>query len=77
MRFSYDWNNCKTLFEPLWEKAYTQIANCNNILKHLERNRGLFPEGNYEIVEAKPGFAGDVTFRSAALVRSVTGRRNE
>lgn len=25
---SYDWNNCKTLFEPLWEKAYTQIANC-------------------------------------------------
>ena len=50
---SYDWNNCKTLFEPLWEKAYTQIANCNNILKHLEGNRGLFPEGNYEIVEAE------------------------
>lgn len=50
---NYDWNNCKTLFEPIWEKAYTQIANCNNILENLRGKEGLFPEGNYAIVEAE------------------------
>lgn len=39
--------------DPIWEKNYYAIANCNDILAHVDNDKSIFSKGIHEMVKAE------------------------
>lgn len=45
-KYDYDSDDCKAIFQSIWERYYFLIGNCNKIIQYGERNSYLFNEEN-------------------------------
>lgn len=39
--------------DEIWAEAYKAIGNCNNILENIEKNKGVFFDGNYQLIKGE------------------------
>lgn len=49
----YDFEERKSTQLAIWRTAYNAIANCNNIIEHLEGKEALFSNGEFKIIKAE------------------------
>lgn len=45
-KYDYDSDDCKAIFQSIWERYYFLIGNCNKIIQYGEKNSYLFNEEN-------------------------------
>ncbi len=49
----YNYAAARTIPDVIWRQAYNTIANCNNLLEHLEKKKALFAEADYQLIQAE------------------------
>lgn len=49
----YDYKERKSTQETIWRTAYNTIANCNNILEHLEGKEAFFSNDEFKIIKGE------------------------
>ena len=53
LKYNYEETNSKACIDGFWEGNYSAIANCNQILAHVDERKGVFSSGVYEAVKAE------------------------
>ncbi|MDR1415728.1 MAG: RagB/SusD family nutrient uptake outer membrane protein [Odoribacteraceae bacterium] len=51
--FDFEQSDCKQLFESIWLQYYQTIINLNALLAEIDDNKGLFANGNYELIKGE------------------------
>lgn len=46
-------DQARAIPDAIWKNAYNAIANCNNILQHLEGKEAMFWNGEYDLIKAE------------------------
>lgn len=53
LKYNYEETNVKGCIDGFWKGNYKAIANCNQILAYVDKQKGLFSSGVYEAVKAE------------------------
>ncbi|MDR2130170.1 MAG: RagB/SusD family nutrient uptake outer membrane protein [Odoribacteraceae bacterium] len=52
-RYSYNSTHSHRMVEAIWERAYNVIANTNNVLKFVEKNKSVLHSINYTLIKGE------------------------
>ena len=53
LKYNYEETNSEACIDGFWKGNYNAIANCNQILAHVDEQKGVFSSGVYEAVKAE------------------------
>ena len=67
LKYNYEETNSKACIDGFWEGNYSAIANCNQILAHVDERKGVFSKWGIRGCKGRSaGFACFLAFRPVA-----------